>query len=103
MVWIGRTVMPFDFMSMRMKEMPVCFLAEGSVRHKLKIMSACWASVVQVFWPLTMYLSPLRSALVFNDARSEPEPGSENPWHHQSSTLAIRGRYCFFCSSLPKV
>ena len=30
-------------------------------------------------------------------------PGSEKPWHHQSSTLAMRGRYFFFCSSLPKV
>ena len=60
-------------------------------------MSACCASVVQVFWPLMMYLSPLRSALVLSEARSEPEPGSEKPWHHQSSTLAMRGRYCFFC------
>ena len=92
MVWIGRTVMPFDFMSNRMKEMPVCFLALGSVRHRQKIQSAYCASVVQVFWPLTIYLSPLRSALVLSEARSEPEPGSEKPWHHQSSTLAMRGR-----------
>ncbi len=86
-----------------MKEMPICFLALLSVRQRQKIMSACCASVVQVFWPLMMYLSPLRSALVFSEARSEPEPGSEKPWHHQSSTLAMRGRYCFFCASLPKV
>src|ERR1700724_191143 len=98
MVSIGRTVMPLLFMSIRMKEMPVCFFADGSVRHRQKIMSACWASVVQVFWPLTMYLSPLRSALVFSEARSEAEPGSETPWHHQSSTLAMRGRYFFFCA-----
>ena len=103
MVSIGRTVTPFDFMSNTMKEMPICFLALVSVRHRQKIMSACWASVVQVFWPLMMYLSPLRSAFVFSEARSDPEPGSEKPWHHQSSTLAIRGRYCFFCFSLPKV
>src|SRR6478752_7865793 len=103
MVWIGRTVIPLDFMSIRMKEMPDCFLAAGSVRHRQKIMSAYCASVVQVFCPLMIHLSPLRSALVLSEARSEPEPGSENPWHHQSSTLAMRGRYCFFCSSLPKV
>src|ERR1700755_184309 len=103
MVSIGRTVTPGDFMSKTIKEMPVCFLADGSVRQRQKNMSACWASVVQVFWPLMIHLSPLRSALVFSEARSEPEPGSEKPWHHQSSTLAIRGRYFFFCSSLPKV
>src|ERR1700732_234588 len=94
---IGRPVMPLVFMSIRMKEMPDCFLALGSVRQRQKIMSACCASVVQVFWPLTMYLSPLRSAFVLSEARSEPEPGSENPWHHQSSTLAMRGQYSLFC------
>ena len=103
MVWIGRTEMPFDFMSIRMKEMPDCFLAAGSVRHRQKIQSAYCASVVQVFWPLTMYLSPFFSALVLSEARSEPEPGSEKPWHHQSSTFAMRGRKCCFCFSLPKV
>ena len=54
MVWIGRTVMPGVFMSIRMKEMPSCFLAAGSVRQRQKIQSAYCASVVQVFWPLTM-------------------------------------------------
>src|ERR1700742_1248122 len=103
MVSIGRTVTPFDFMSNTMKEMPICFLALASVRQRQKIMSAYCASVVQVFWPLMIYLSPLRSALVFKEARSDPEPGSEKPWHHQSSTLAMRGRYSFFCFSLPKV
>src|SRR5262245_27322440 len=103
MVWIGRTVTPFDFMLKTMKEMPICFLADASVRQRQKIMSACWASVVQVFCPLMLHWSTLRSALVLSEARSEPEPGSEKPWHHQSSTLAMRGRYFFFCSSLPKV
>src|ERR1700759_1842136 len=103
MVSIGRTVTPFDFMSNTMKEMPICFLAAGSVRHRQKIMSACCASVVQVFWPLMMYLSPLRTALVLSEARSDPEPGSENAWHHQSSPLAMRGKYCFFCAALAKV
>ena len=54
MVWIGRTVMPGVFMSIRRNEMPACFLAAGSVRHRQKILSAYCASVVQVFWPLTM-------------------------------------------------
>ena len=53
MVWIGRTVMPGVFMSIRMKEMPSCFLASGSVRQRQKIQSAYCASVVHVFWPLT--------------------------------------------------
>src|SRR6201996_3284981 len=103
MVWIGRTVTPFERMLNTMKEMPVCFFAEGSVRHRQKIQSAYCASVVQVFWPLMIHLSPRRSALVLRDARSEPEPGSENPWHQKSSTLAMRGRKRFFCASLPKV
>ena len=54
MVMIGRTVTPGDFMSMRRNEMPDCGLAAGSVRTRQKIQSACWASVVQVLWPLTM-------------------------------------------------
>src|ERR1700712_1190241 len=103
MVTIGRTVMPLVFMSTRMNEMPDCFFAEGSVRQRQKIQSAYCASVVQVFWPLMIHLSPLRSALVLSEARSEPEPGSENPWHQKSSTLAMRGRKRFFCASLPKV
>src|SRR6201746_932136 len=103
MVSIGRPGAPFDFIGNTMNEIPICFFADVSVRHRQKIMSACCASVVQVFWPLMMYLSPLRSALVFKDARSAPEPGSEKPWHHQSSTLAMRGRYSFFCFSFPKV
>src|SRR6202035_4550721 len=92
MVWIGRTVMPLVFMSIRMKEMPDCFLAPGSVRHRQKIQSAYCASVVHVFWPLMMYLSPFFSALVRSEARSDPEPGSEKPWHQKMSTLAVAGR-----------
>ena len=73
---IGRTVMPGLFMSISRKLMPVCGLPSFAVRTRQKIQSPYWPSVVQVFWPLTMYLSPRRSALVFSDARSEPEPGS---------------------------
>jgi hypothetical protein len=46
--------------------------------------------------------SPSRTALVFSDARSEPASGSEKPWHHQMSRLAVAGRNFFFCSSEPK-
>jgi hypothetical protein len=54
MVMIGRTVTPGDFMSISRNEMPACAFAVGSVRTRQKIQSACWASVVQVLWPLTM-------------------------------------------------
>jgi hypothetical protein len=51
---IGRSVMPGVFMSMSSSEMPAWRLgACGSVRTRLKIQSACWPSVVHVFWPLT--------------------------------------------------
>ena len=56
--------------------MPVCGLPSLLVRTRQKIQSPYWPRVVQVFWPLTMYLSPCRSALHFTEARSEPEPGS---------------------------
>ena len=34
-------------------------------------------------------------------AKSDPAPGSENPWHHQISPLEIFGKNSFFCSSVP--
>ena len=40
MVRIGRAVMPGDFMSIRMNEMPACFTAAGSVRTRANIQSA---------------------------------------------------------------
>jgi hypothetical protein len=73
---IGRTVTPGDFMSISRKLMPVCGLPSVLVRTRQNIQSPYWPSVVQVFWPLTMYLSPTRSARVLTEARSEPEPGS---------------------------
>ena len=45
--------------------MPCCFFgASGSVRTRLKIQSAYWPSVVQVFWPLMTQSSPSLTALV---------------------------------------
>ena len=50
---------PRSSIGTRIIEMPCCFLgASGSVRTRLKIQSACWPSVVQVFWPLITQSSP---------------------------------------------
>ena len=56
--------------------MPVCGLPSLLVRTRQKIHSPYWPSVVQAFWPLTMYLFPTLSALHLSEARSDPEPGS---------------------------
>ena len=53
-VMIGSTEMPGVFMSISRKEMPSCGLPSFEVRTRQKIQSAVCASVVQVFWPLTM-------------------------------------------------
>ena len=81
--------------------MPRCFGASGSVRASMNIQSAYCAPEVQIFCPLITKSSPSRTARVCSDARSEPEPGSENPWHHCTSPERIRPRCSFFCSSLP--
>src|SRR3954454_15733539 len=53
---------------------------------------ASWANVVHTFWPVTTH-SPLSlTALVFSDARSEPDSGSEKPWHQISSAVRIGSR-----------
>ncbi len=52
-VMMGWTLTPGVFMSMSRNEMPACALPSGRVRTRQKIQSAYWASVVQVFWPLT--------------------------------------------------
>src|SRR3954467_73577 len=46
MVWIGRTVTPFDFIENTMKEMPICFLAGGAGRERQKIKAAAWGGGV---------------------------------------------------------
>src|SRR5215469_5254061 len=45
--------------------------------------------------------SPSSAALVCTLARSEPAPGSLNPWHQISSPDRMRGRNRCFCSGLP--
>ena len=81
--------------------MPRCLGASGSVRTRQNIRSACCAPDVQIFWPFTTNSSPTISARVRSDARSEPEPGSEYPWHQISSAASIFGRYWRRCSSVP--
>ena len=46
---------------------------------------ALWANVVQTFWPVTTHSPFDFTALVLSDARSEPDSGSEKPWHQISS------------------
>ena len=82
-------------------ETPSCFLASRLVRTRQKIQSATWARVVQIFWPLTTHSPSTSSARVVSEARSEPASGSENPWHHQSSSDRMRGMKWAFCSSVP--
>src|SRR5438128_12473941 len=74
---IGLVDTPFEAMSNRMKLMPSCFFAVGSVRTRQKIQSAKLAYDVQIFWPLMMKSSPSLSARVCREARSEPALGSE--------------------------
>ena len=83
--------------------MPSCFFACGLVRARTKIQLAYWAMVVQVFWPEMTQESPSRRALVRRLARSDPAPGSEKPWHHQSLRSTMRGRNRSFCACEPKV
>ncbi len=71
---------------------PLCLGASGSVRAtSMHHLDSC-ASVVQTFWPVTTH-SPLDfTALVLSDARSEPDSGSEKPWHQISSAERIGSR-----------
>lgn len=51
--------------------------------------------------PVTTSSSPSTTPLVERLARSEPEFGSEKPWHHTTSPRRIGGRCSAFCSSEP--
>ena len=46
-------------------------------------------------------LVAVADAVVVSDARSNPAPGSEKPWHHRSVPLIIPGRKRCRSSSLP--
>ena len=62
---------------------------------------ASWAKVVHTFCPVTRHPPFCCTAFVFSDARSEPDSGSENPWHQISSAERIGSRKRSFCSSDP--
>ena len=62
---------------------------------------ALCANVVQTFWPVTSHSPFDFTAFVFSDARSEPESGSEKPWHQISSPVRIGLSQRSFCSSVP--
>ena len=81
--------------------MPACFLASRLVRARRKIRFASRARDVHTFWPSITQWSPSSTARVESEARSDPEPGSENPWHQRSSPLRIRGRNHRFWASVP--
>src|SRR5271167_4285920 len=82
--------------------MPWCFGASGSVRTNRKHQSAKCAPEVHTFCPLTTNWSPRSTARVRRLARSPPASGSVYPWHHSSSALRMRGKWRFFCSSVPQ-
>ena len=97
---IGRTSTPGWRMEKTTKDMPSCFF-DVSVRTRHKIMSAHWAPDVQIFEPLTRKGSPLSSARVCREARSEPAPGSEKPWHQRTRPWTMSGMYFCFWASVP--
>ena len=98
----GRASTPSWCMSTSSIEMPACRLpSDGPVRAIVKILSPCMALVVQIFWPLTTYVSPWRSAFICSAARSEPAPGSEKPWHQMTSLCSSGLMIDRFCSSVP--
>ena len=64
---------------------------------------ALWANVVQTFWPVTSHSPFDLTAFVLSDARSEPDSGSEKPWHQISSPVRIGRSQRSFWSSVPWV
>ena len=106
---IGRTVMPGNLMSNRKQLMPCCDLAALPVRTRQKILFAHCAWVVQIWVPLTRQwplsgssaVASKRSALHCNAARSEPAPGSLQPWARSSSAERMPGSHCCFWAGVP--
>ena len=63
-----------------------------SVRTRHAHQRAIAAREVHTFWPLMTTSPSLTRPTVRTAARSEPAPGSENPWHHSSLASSIPGR-----------
>ncbi len=101
MAVMGRTSTPGWRMSTSRNVMPRCLGAVGLVRARTKIRLASRAREVHSFWPSITQRPPSSTALVDSEARSEPDPGSEKPWHHRSSPLRMRGRKYRLCASVP--
>ena len=80
---------------------PLCLGTSGSVRATSMHHLASWAKVVHTFWPVIRKPPFSATALVFSDARSEPDSGSEKPWHQISSAERIGSRKRSFCSFVP--
>ncbi len=53
---------------------------------------ASCAKVVHTFWPVIRQPPSSFTALVLSDARSEPDSGSEKPWHQISSAERMGSR-----------
>ena len=81
--------------------MPRCFGASGSVRARRMPHWEWLAQVDQIFWPLTMYSSPSRTACVRREARSLPASGSEKSWVHSAEPSRMLGSHRCCCSGVP--
>ena len=91
MIESGRTVMPGVSMSTRNAVIPRCRDAVEPVRVSRRQRSENCESDVHTFWPSITQVSPSARARQESEARSEPVPGSENPWHHISRPDSRRG------------
>ncbi len=101
MIWRkGRTSTPGACMSTMNPVSPRCLGRSGSLRQMISPMSERWAPEVHTFWPLTIHWSPSRSALVWSEARSEPDEGSLNSWQPMMSPRYIGRRVASFTSAV---
>src|SRR5258705_5449030 len=83
--------------------MPLCFGAVGLVRARRIAHCASRAIDVHTFCPLTDQPPSTFTALVVNDARSDPAPGSLNIWHQFISPCSVGPQNRSCCSTVPWV
>ncbi len=74
--------------------------ARPEVRATSRMCSARWAFEHHVFWPLTTYPSPRRSARQLRFATSEPASGSDIATASMTPR-ATPDRISFFCAGVP--
>src|SRR6266540_4809369 len=78
------------------------YVLNGSKTFITNAVHAAWpAFVMNVFEPLRTYSSPLRTAVVFIAATSEPAPGSVRPKEQRIGSSRSGGSQVRFCSSVP--